>query len=177
MCVPSVGSERLKNSQSIGQRLVEATYINKSLSVLSDVLTALGHAKKGNFVPFRNSKLTHLLQDCFVGSAKCLVFVNISPSPIHAGETVCSLQFASRCSKVKLGPSHAAVDGWKSKYSNLLRDQQSAFDKEKQELAGAIKALKKLIKEKGQPHSSALVRIVSISASNQYCVAVSLPTR
>mmetsp|Transcript_19109 Transcript_19109/g.35482 ORF Transcript_19109/g.35482 Transcript_19109/m.35482 type:complete len:1048 (+) Transcript_19109:45-3188(+) len=96
------GSERLKNTSASGQRLKEAQNINKSLSALGDVVNALGKEKAGH-VPYRNSKLTFLLQDSLRSSAKVLMFVNINPAPKSAGESICSLNFAARCRAVQLG--------------------------------------------------------------------------
>jgi len=96
------GSERLKNTSASGQRLKEAQNINKSLSALGDVVSALGNAKSAH-VPYRNSKLTFLLQDSLRQSAKVLMFVNVNPAPKSAGESICSLNFAARCRAVQLG--------------------------------------------------------------------------
>ncbi|PNY09833.1 kinesin-1-like protein [Trifolium pratense] len=95
------GSERLSRSGATGDRLKETQAINQSLSSLSNVIFAL--AKKEEHVPFRDSKLTHLLQPCLEGDSKTLMFVNISPDQSSIDESLCSLRFAARVNAVKLG--------------------------------------------------------------------------
>jgi len=97
------GSERLSRSQAEGDRLKETRAINKSLSALGDVIESL--QKKNPHVPYRNSKLTFLLQDSLGGHAKTLMFINVSPTEADSEETACSLNFASRVRQVELGRS------------------------------------------------------------------------
>ena len=73
----SLGSERVGRSEATGDRLREAQHINKSLAALGDVMAAL--ANKDRHVPFRNSKLTQLLQDSLQGQAKAMMFMHIAP--------------------------------------------------------------------------------------------------
>ena len=90
------GSERLyKNGSNADKVLLnESTAINKSLSCLRDVISAL--ANKDRHVPYRNSKLTYVLQPHLASkSSKTLMLVNASPLARHIGETVNSLRFAS----------------------------------------------------------------------------------
>jgi hypothetical protein len=83
--------------------LSEASAINKSLSALHDVVNAL--AQKASHVPYRNSKLTHVLQDSLGGRAKTLMYVMASPLSEQSTESLGSLHFAERCKKVILGPA------------------------------------------------------------------------
>jgi kinesin family member C1 len=97
------GSERLDRSGagSDAQRLRETQAINKSLSCLGDVFNALSQGS--SHIPYRNSKLTFLLQDCLSGDGKALMFVNLSPTTASSSESLCSLRFAQRVNQVELG--------------------------------------------------------------------------
>ncbi|KAK4355644.1 hypothetical protein RND71_024615 [Anisodus tanguticus] len=106
--VDLAGSERVNKSEVTGDRLKEAQHINKSLSALGDVISAL--AQKNAHVPYRNSKLTQLLQDSLGGQAKTLMFVHISPEPEAVGETISTLKFAERVSTVELGTARVNKD-------------------------------------------------------------------
>lgn len=80
--VDLAGSERVGRSGAEGSRLREAQYINKSLSALGDVIYAL--RSRQSHVPFRNSKLTYLLQDSLSGESKTLMMVQVSISEKEA---------------------------------------------------------------------------------------------
>ncbi|KGN52833.2 kinesin-like protein KIN-14I isoform X1 [Cucumis sativus] len=106
--VDLAGSERVDKSEVTGDRLKEAQHINKSLSALGDVIASL--AQKNPHVPYRNSKLTQLLQDSLGGQAKTLMFVHISPEPDAIGETLSTLKFAERVATVELGAARVNKD-------------------------------------------------------------------
>ncbi|XP_064193428.1 kinesin-like protein KIFC3 isoform X3 [Anguilla rostrata] len=99
--VDLAGSERIAKSGAEGSRLREAQCINKSLSALGDVIHAL--RSKQAHVPFRNSRLTYLLQDSLSGDSKTLMMVQVSPMDSNVSESVCSLKFAQRVRSVELG--------------------------------------------------------------------------
>ncbi|XP_027349944.1 kinesin-like protein KIN-14I [Abrus precatorius] len=107
--VDLAGSERVDKSEATGDRLKEAQHINKSLSALGDVIASL--AQKNSHVPYRNSKLTQLLQDSLGGQAKTLMFVHISPESDAIGETISTLKFAERVATVELGAARVNKDG------------------------------------------------------------------
>jgi kinesin family protein C1 len=97
--VDLAGSERLKHSQAEGERMRETQNINRSLSCLGDVIEALG--KGSGHIPYRNSKLTHLLQYSLGGNSKTLMFVMVSPLEAHLKETLTSLRFATKVSYLR----------------------------------------------------------------------------
>jgi len=92
--VDLAGCERLSKSGVQGQEMKEAIEINKSLTALGDVMMSITNGAK--VVPYRNHKLTQLMQDSLGGSAKTLMFVNISPASSNSDETVNALKYASR---------------------------------------------------------------------------------
>eukprot|EP00913_Durusdinium_trenchii_P014791 g13872.t2 len=93
------GSERLKKSEVTEHQQTEAIAINKSLTALGDVIEALTKGGKG-VVPYRNHKLTMLMQDSLGGTAKTLMFVNCSPASSNLDETFMSLKYAQRAKKI-----------------------------------------------------------------------------
>jgi kinesin family member C1 len=113
--VDLAGSERVKHSGAEGDRMKEAQSINKSLSCLGDVIDALG--KNSAHVPYRNSKLTHLLQYSLGGNSKTLMFVMVSPLEAHLNETLSSLRFAA---KVRLA-RFVMLERWLGSRANLRR--------------------------------------------------------
>mmetsp|Transcript_1716 Transcript_1716/g.2393 ORF Transcript_1716/g.2393 Transcript_1716/m.2393 type:complete len:165 (-) Transcript_1716:41-535(-) len=99
--VDLAGSERLSRSGATGDRMKEAQAINKSLSGLTDVFQAI--SKKNAHIPFRNSKLTYLLQPALSGNGKTLMVVNLSPTHESYFESLSSLRFAQNVNQCELG--------------------------------------------------------------------------
>lgn len=99
--VDLAGSERVGKSGVSGDALEEAKAINKSLSALGDVISALSQKEK--FIPYRNSSLTKLLQESLGGNSKTVMICNIAPCKHSMSETVASLRFATRVHKVEMG--------------------------------------------------------------------------
>ncbi|XP_050211131.1 kinesin-like protein KIN-12E isoform X2 [Mercurialis annua] len=101
--VDLAGSERQKSSGAEGERLKEATNINKSLSTLGLVIMNLVSISNGKaqHVPYRDSKLTFLLQDSLGGNSKTIIVANITPSLCSSLETFSTLKFAQRAKFIK----------------------------------------------------------------------------
>ncbi|XP_057959011.1 kinesin-like protein KIN-12C isoform X2 [Malania oleifera] len=101
--VDLAGSERQKSSGAEGDRLKEAANINKSLSTLSLVIMSLVDLAHGRHrhVPYRDSRLTFLLQDSLGGNSKTTIIANVSPSTCSANETLSTLKFAQRAKLIQ----------------------------------------------------------------------------
>ncbi|KAF9227741.1 kinesin-domain-containing protein [Gyrodon lividus] len=116
--VDLAGSERLKRTAAAGERIKEGISINSGLLALGNVISALGDPSRAkshtnSHVPYRDSKLTRLLQDSLGGNAHTLMIACVSPTEWNVGETVNTLKYANRARNIK---NRAVVnekeDGW-----------------------------------------------------------------
>lgn len=98
--VDLAGSERQSKTGATGQRFKEATKINLSLSTLGNVISALVDGKSTH-IPYRNSKLTRLLQDSLGGNSKTVMCANIGPADYNYDETISTLRYANRAKNIK----------------------------------------------------------------------------
>lgn len=107
MFIDLAGSERVRRTSSRGTRLAEARAINSSLAALGNVIAALSEesTRQRHHVPFRDSKLTKLLQDSLLGPARTALIATLGPARCSLTETLSTLAFASRCSQVRLSSS------------------------------------------------------------------------
>ncbi|CAG8557056.1 19788_t:CDS:2 [Cetraspora pellucida] len=135
--VDLAGSERLKRTSAVGERAKEGISINGGLLALGNVISALGDpnkAKHVTHVPYRDSKLTRLLQDSLGGNAKTLMIACVSSSESNVNETINTLKYANRARNIKNSISiNQEESGW-----NDLEHLQSLVLK----LRSEIKALK-----------------------------------
>lgn len=98
--VDLAGSEMVRKTNASGQQLEEAKMINKSLSALGQVIFALTDEKQ-NHVPYRDSKLTRILQDSLGGNSKTVLIIACSPSSYNAPETVSTCRFGTRAKSIQ----------------------------------------------------------------------------
>ena len=101
--VDLAGSERQSKTGATGDRLKEGCQINLSLSALGNVISALVDGK-GKHIPYRDSKLTRLLQDSLGGNTKTLMVAAISPADYNYDETLSTLRYANRAKNIKNKP-------------------------------------------------------------------------
>uniref|UniRef100_A0A672RJP8 Kinesin-like protein n=1 Tax=Sinocyclocheilus grahami TaxID=75366 RepID=A0A672RJP8_SINGR len=101
--VDLAGSERQTKTGAQGERLKEATKINLSLSALGNVISALVDGRSTH-IPYRDSKLTRLLQDSLGGNARTVMVANIGPASYNLEETLTTLRYANRAKNIKNKP-------------------------------------------------------------------------
>ncbi|KAI7872054.1 P-loop containing nucleoside triphosphate hydrolase protein [Spinellus fusiger] len=100
--VDLAGSERLKRTNAIGDRAKEGISINAGLSALGNVISALGDAsRRASHVPYRDSKLTRLLQDSLGGNSQTLMLACVSPLEVNLLETQNTLKYANRARNIR----------------------------------------------------------------------------
>jgi kinesin family protein 3/17 len=126
--VDLAGSERQSKTGATGIRLKEATKINLSLSTLGNVISALVDGKSTH-IPYRNSKLTRLLQDSLGGNSKTVMVANVGPADYNYDETISTLRYATRAKSIQ---NHAVVN--EDPKDALLRQYQKEIQNLKKAL-------------------------------------------
>lgn len=101
--VDLAGSEKISKTGARGQTLEEAKMINKSLTTLGQVINALTDGKSQH-IPYRESKLTRILQDSLGGNSKTCLIVTCSPAKYNELETISTLKFGKRAKQIKNKP-------------------------------------------------------------------------
>lgn len=138
--VDLAGSERQAKTGATGQRLKEAGKINLSLSTLGNVIHALVE-ENSSHIPYRDSKLTRLLQDSLGGNSKTLMIANIGPASYNWDETLTTLRYANRAKnihnapRVNEDPKDALIRQYQdeiSKLRNILNDKSSKKETKKE---------------------------------------------
>jgi kinesin family member 3B len=127
--VDLAGSERQSKTGATGQRLKEATKINLSLSALGNVIAALIDSRSTH-VPYRDSKLTRLLQDSLGGNTKTVMIANCGPADYNYDETLSTLRYADRAKRIKNKPKIN-----EDPKDAMLREFQEEIERLRRELA------------------------------------------
>ena len=138
--VDLAGSEKIERSGAQGRQLKEAQHINRSLSALGDVLEALEN--KAKHIPYRNSKLTYLLQDCLGGNSRTMMIVTVCPTELTMDESLFCLQFASRARNIQIDASKRNVS-WKT-IEESLKQAKSELKEEKKKVTSSAETIKEL---------------------------------
>ncbi|POG64210.1 kinesin family member 4/21/27, partial [Rhizophagus irregularis DAOM 181602=DAOM 197198] len=133
--VDLAGSERLKRTNAVGDRAKEGIAINGGLLALGNVISALGdESRKVTHIPYRDSKLTRLLQDSLGGNSQTLMLACVSPADSNFMETLNTLKYANRARNIKNKVSVNESYGGNSIEINQLRGQISRLKMEIQTL-------------------------------------------
>uniref|UniRef100_A0A6Q2XWA4 Kinesin motor domain-containing protein n=1 Tax=Esox lucius TaxID=8010 RepID=A0A6Q2XWA4_ESOLU len=143
--VDLAGSERQKKTKAEGDRLKEGISINRGLLSLGNVISALGdESKKGSFVPYRDSKLTRLLQDSLGGNSHTLMIACVSPADSNIEETLNTLRYADRARKIKnkpvvnVDPQAAEMKRLKQQNVSKILERTRALQEENNKLSRAL---------------------------------------
>ncbi|TMW57351.1 hypothetical protein Poli38472_003276 [Pythium oligandrum] len=134
--VDLAGSERLKKSESDGQRLKEALHINSSLSAVGKVVMSLDPESGYNYIPYRDSKLTRLLQNSIGGNSFTILLATIHPMKEHYEECLSTLQFANRCRSVQNQPRVNHINGSVADKDRRIRKLQEELTVLRRQLEG-----------------------------------------
>ncbi|KAH3834905.1 hypothetical protein DPMN_108238 [Dreissena polymorpha] len=161
--VDLAGSERQAKTGATGQRLKEATKINLSLSTLGNVISALVDGKSSH-IPYRNSKLTRLLQDSLGGNSKTTMIANVGPADYNYDETISTLRYANRAkniqnkAKINEDPKDALLRQFQKEIEELRKqledgvtDDEGSEESEEEVMENGVKVRRKKKKtKKGQ---------------------------
>ncbi|KAL6728821.1 hypothetical protein Aduo_010556 [Ancylostoma duodenale] len=152
--VDLAGSERQTQAKTVGSRFKEAININLSLTVLGRVIRTLSSANRGDgHVPYRDSKLTHILRDSLGGNSRTAVIVNLHPDKSYFTETLSTLKFSSDCRKIENTVranedlSGDTVMAYKSEINRLREELQVIEDRVRSELEAKIELVEAELKQ------------------------------
>lgn len=141
--VDLAGSEKISKTGATGQTLDEAKKINKSLTSLGMVIKSLTD-KKSKHIPYRDSKLTRILQESLGGNSKTCLIITCSPSVYNEAETVSTLRFGERAKKIQNKPK-VNKELSIAELKHLLEEAEQALERKDRR----IKNLEKIIKNMG----------------------------
>ncbi|GAB4855512.1 serine/threonine-protein kinase KIN2 [Ancistrocladus abbreviatus] len=129
--VDLAGSEKVEKTGAEGRVLEEAKTINKSLSALGNVVNALTCSPQGkaNHIPYRDSKLTRILQDALGGNSRTALLCCCSPSSSNASESLSTLRFGLRAKHIKASPRVNHIEDRNNKQEVTLEDKDESYER------------------------------------------------
>jgi hypothetical protein len=140
--VDLAGSERVRKSEVEGDHLKEAGHINKSLSALGNVMEALD--RKASHIPYRDSKLTYLLQDSLGGNSRTMMVVAVTPVDLAYDESIHALQFATRVRRINIGAAQRNVTSKNLEETvKALSAEMKTLSMQKRKTDGQLNTLKR----------------------------------
>lgn len=146
--VDLAGSERIRKTKASGNRLKEAQSINSSLSALGNVILGLS---KGDYITFRQSKLTRILQNSLKGDSKIVLLATVGSREEDTSETLSTLQFANRCKQVLTNPEDKISIETKGDTSAIIQERiaemQNHYQRREEELMQHIETLERKLSQ------------------------------
>ncbi|KAE9418728.1 hypothetical protein Angca_008846 [Angiostrongylus cantonensis] len=146
--VDLAGSERQVQSKVFGDRFKEAISINLSLTVLGRVIRTLSDInRRDEHIPYRDSKLTHILRDSLGGNSRTAVIVNVHPEKGYYSDTLSTLQFAAACRKIENRVranedlAGGTIMAYKAEIAHLREELRSIEEKTRSELKSKVSAI------------------------------------
>mmetsp|Transcript_1743 Transcript_1743/g.3817 ORF Transcript_1743/g.3817 Transcript_1743/m.3817 type:complete len:784 (+) Transcript_1743:100-2451(+) len=165
--VDLAGSERIKRTGAVGARQAEGININKSLLVLGQVVSALSEKKKP---PYRDSKLTRLLQDSLGGNSRTLLLACASPAACNLEESINTLRYASRARKIQNTATRNLVENISPEEAAALKRENQLLKQQVAELQQTIRTLTSVDAHQPHQHSPSIspTNTVSTFVSDDY---------
>ena len=140
--VDLAGSEKISANSGKISKANESGSINKSLLALANCINILCSSNSKNFIPWRDSKLTRILQESLSGNCRIVMIATISPSLMCIEETMYTLQYANRAKNLKVNLKKNVVDNKKitiNKYEEIIQNLQQQINETKKEIANKQK--------------------------------------
>ena len=171
--VDLAGSERVRLTGATGRRLEECKKINQSLSALGNVIAALTDPKGRSHIPYRDSKLTRILEDSLGGNCKTTMFAMISPAMESFVESLSTLKFANRAKNIKNAPRLNEDVDQKTllrKYQREIKSLRRELD-EKTKTVGEKRRVLMLEEQRKQAEADKLAALTALEQRSRYAKA------
>jgi hypothetical protein len=156
--VDLAGSERLKKTGAEGNRAMEGIHINKSLMVLGQVVSALAERRRNRKPPYRDSKLTRLLQDSLGGNSRTIMVACVSPADYNIEESANTLRYATAARNIKNTATKNLV-------KNISQEEAAKLQRENELLKQQVAELQEALRHMGSPTSSTVTFLTDDESS------------